>query len=145
MVEYDYNKVKESIKCIVLAISFALLFPVCQSTDTSFYRTVFVYQIGATIDVIFVVANKKTLENQVMVAWNVVNAVAGAISCAISFLGMAENDWISELPFVMFLNIILMLTIFSYLLKTGSALFVKNKEDKDSKQQWELEQKLNNN
>ena len=145
MVEYDYNKVKECLKCIVLAISFALLFPVCQSTDTSFYRTVFVYQIGATIDMIFVVANKKTLENKVMVVLNIVNAVAGAISCAISFLCLAENDWISTLPFVMLLNIMLMVTIFSYLLKTGSALFIKNKEDKDSKQQWEFEQKLNNN
>ena len=142
MIEYDYNKLKELLKCIVLAISFALLFPVCKSTEASFYRTVFVYQIGATIDMIFVVANKKTLENRFMVIWNIINVVLGVVSCAISFLCLAENVWISGLSFVVVFNMILMITIFSYLLKTGCVLLLKHQESKDSKQRWEFEQKI---
>ena len=82
--DYAYT----GIKIIFNLISVFLLFPLMWSGGIDYYRTLFIFLFGKTIDLFFM---KNKEEHFLLIVWNVFNQIIGIIACAFSFCAMVAS------------------------------------------------------
>ena len=82
--DYAYT----GIKIIFKLISVFLLFPLMWSGGIDYYRTLFIFLFGKTIDLFFM---KNKEKHFLLIVWNVFNQIIGIIACAFSFCAMVAS------------------------------------------------------
>ncbi len=113
----NYDLKKEGIKLIFSIIAGILMIPLVNQVDINFYRTVFIFQMGIMLDLLFDSRKKIRL---FFIIWDAVNTIISLFACAIAFSCMipAFLDTMAKINVAQIVDIFLMVCVWSCLIRT---------------------------
>ena len=113
----SYDLKKEGIKLIFSIVAGILMIPLANQVDINFYRTVFIFQMGIMLDLLFDSRKKIRL---FFIIWDSINAIISLFACAISFSCMIPVflETIVKINVAQIVDIFLMVCVWSCLIRT---------------------------